>query len=180
MTADDGLLTFEDGQVTLGGVLIPGEFKGQSVRGSVRFDQAKRDGESGKVKTPMGWEDADISLQVELLSEAGSTCYDKLTELNALFKGVDNGGNPKVYSVVNAHYLARGVSQVVFAGLNSTETDQDDVIACTLNFIEHMPAVVKKEEQVIASDQAEGASQISTPAADAEPAPDDKIMVDVG
>ena len=184
----DGILMYEDGLVFLGDEQVPGILVNQSIRGQVKFDEGKPDGLSGKVKTPMGWEDADISLTVELLSDDDSNCYDKLAVLNALFKGTDNGGNPKVFEIVNMHAIARGVDKVVFAGLQSTETDQDDTILCALNFVEHNPPVVKTERRVVAkkkavsgggstSDKAAGKEAPSTKAPD--PSPDEKVAVDV-
>lgn len=161
--AADAVLSFDDGQVTLGGTLLPGILVSQSVRGQVRFDQAARDGMSGKAKTPLGWEDAEISLVVALTSDAeGDDCYDKLARLDKVFRGRDSQANPQVCQVSNRHLLARGVSQVVFAGLESSETEDDDVILATLAFVEHNPPIVKQEARVTAS-----ATSGSTPAATA-------------
>lgn len=179
----DGSLQFDHGVVILGGVELPGIFKNQSIAGSVRFDTAEPTGLSGSVKTPLGWEDADITLVIELISDeqmspyvAGSNCYEKLAQIDAIFRGYDNGTNPKVYEVDNAHALARGISQVVFAGLQSRETQRDDVIQVSLNFIEHVPAVQPAEKQVIATDSAVSAP-VDTSSGTAEA--NESIMVDV-
>ena len=58
----DGMLTFDDGIVQLAGNPVPGILKSLSIAGQVRFDEAEQDGLSGKVKVPMGWTDADITL----------------------------------------------------------------------------------------------------------------------
>ena len=165
---NDGLLVFEDGQITLGGSLLPGVLRRLSIRGQVRFDEAEQDGLSGKVKVPMGWEDADVTAEVELLTDS-TDCYDKLAGLDATFRGYDNGGNPKVYDLVNRHTAARGIDQVVFAGLESSETDQDDVILAGLAFQEHKPAVVAVESRVAASDKAAGSGAPAADPADEEP-----------
>lgn len=172
----DGILSFGDGQVSLAGKLVPGIMQSMTVAGQVRFDQAEQDGMSGKVKVPLGWEDADITLVVELLTEEGSTCYDKLAALNRTFKGTDNGGNPKIYDVVNAHALARGIERVVFSGLSSQETDQDDVISANLSFVEHVPPVTKVEERQAAKKTTGGAAP-ATKAAD--PKLDRRLTVDL-
>jgi hypothetical protein len=169
----DGLLTFDDGIVQLAGARIPGILKSLSIAGQVRFDEAEQDGLSGKVKVPMGWTDADITLVVELTTESGLDCYDKLAQINATFKGTDNGGNPKVFDVVNRHAIARGIERVVFAGLGSRETDEDDVILADLAFVEHVPPVTKIEERVSAS----GGQAPETTAL--EPELDSSIMVDL-
>jgi len=172
----DGILSFEYGEIRLSGTLLPGILKNLSVRGQVRFDEAEQDGLSGKVKVPMGWEDADITITVELLSDEKSNCYDKLAELNASFKGADNGANPMVYSVSNGHLTARDIDQVVFNGLESQETDEDDVMLAVLSFVEHIPVATKSEERVVASDQVTGETTPGTTTKD--PDPDQSIVQD--
>jgi len=144
----DGLLTFAHGEVRLGSRTVPGILRSQNIGGRVRFDESERDGLSGKAKTPTGWEDCDISLTVDLLTDEAGTCYDKLAELDGLFRGHDNNANPRVLDVANAHVTARGIERVVFSGLDSAETDQDDVISATLRFTEYRPPVVRMEQRV--------------------------------
>jgi hypothetical protein len=172
----DGILTFEDGVISLGGTAVPGILKSATIFGQVQFDESDQDGRSGTVKVPMGWTDADITLVVELITESGSTCYDKLAAVSATFKGTDRLGNPQVYDVSGSHVAARGIDQVVFAGLTSQETDMDDVILATLGFVEHIPPVTQVEERLSGG----AGDAASAPAADtADPEPDKTIMVDL-
>ncbi len=161
------LLSFDDGEVRLGGELLPGVLKYLSIRNQVRFDEAEQDGLSGKTKTPLGWEDAAVVVIVELLTDSSSTCYDKLAMLDAAFRGHDSKGNPLVLDVVNAHLRARGVDQVVFSGLDSSETDREDVISANLSFVEYKPAVVAVEERAEASAAPAFASGQTEPELDA-------------
>ena len=140
------LLTFEDGEIRIGGTLAPGIFASLSINGQVRFDEQKIDGQSGKAKTPSGFEDAEIVMGVVLLTDGDSTCYDKLQELNGLFRAVDGKANPKVLDVVNRHVQARGIRQVVFSRLESSESEDSDEITATLGFVEHNPPIVKVEK----------------------------------
>lgn len=140
------LLTFEDGEVRLGGALAPGILVNLRVDGKVRFDEQEVDGQSGKTKTPKGFEDSDICLGVLLLTDADSTCYDKLGALNAMFRAVDGKANPKVLDVANRHVLARGIRQVVFSRLESAEDNESDEIQATLGFVEHNPPIIKTEK----------------------------------
>ena len=157
----DGYLSFDDGKVSLGGPELDGLLQQQSIRGFVRFDEAEQDGLSGKVKVPMGWEDADITLTLLLETDSETDCYDRLDELDGLFKGQDNGGNPKILTVLNRHCQARHINKVVFAGLDSRETNKDDAIVVTLSFVEHRPAVVTAEERAVASGKAAPSVRIS-------------------
>lgn len=139
------LLTFEDGVVRIDGEELPGILSEFRVSGAVRFDEQKVDKTSGKKKTPQGWEDADISLTMWLLTDEQGTCYDKLEIINSYFKKADSKANPSIFTVANKHLQARGVRQVVFSKLDSAESDQTDEIRVSLGFVEHNPPIVKAE-----------------------------------
>lgn len=166
----DGLLTWDDGAVKLGGDLLPGVFIDQMINGAVRFDQSEKDAQSGKRKVPMGFEDADIQITMDLLCDESGDCYSKLVKINKIFRA-DNNANPKVYEVVNRHCNARGINNVLFSGLASFESDSDDVITVTLSFVEHMPPVAKRETQQAAANKA-------TPPVKAQPAVSASIVKD--
>jgi hypothetical protein len=183
----DGTLTIEHGEVRLNNKIVPGILKSMNVRNSVRMDKAKQDPMSGKIKTSFGWEDADISIEMQLVSDdhlqpapqgdtaAGLNCYEKLAELNAIFKDKNSAKRPKVYEVANVHLQARGIDKVVFARLYSEETNENDVIPATLLFTEDQPRDNPPESNVAASDKPMG----EAPATQAtEPEPDSTIMRD--
>lgn len=176
----DGMLVFEHGEVVLSGKRIDGILKSLSVTGAVRFDESKQDGASGTVKVPMGWNDADITITLDLLTDDGGTCYDRLSRLSAVFKGYDNKSNPKIYDVRNTHLLSRGVNQVVFSGLDSDESDAEDVITVRLTFVEHHPPIRKVEERQAAKAGKSGGSSGAAPKATTKTAPkaDKKISED--
>ena len=167
----DGYLTIDHGQVHLGGQRVPGVLVTMEIGNEVRFDTAEADNLSGKKKTPMGWEDSVITIELDLITEEGSTCYDKLALLNGVFKGMDNHSNPKVFDIVNAHVLARGVDQVVFRQLRSKEDNEFDVVRAVLYFDEHNPPTIPPEiksstgQDGSATPQADGATEV---VADAE------------
>ena len=141
-----GLLTFEDGIVTLDGTELKGILQRLDVKTAVRFDEAKVDGASGKKKTPAGFEDSKVDVSMILLTDEDGDCYEKLEEINHIFKGIDKNTNPKIFTVTNRHLLARGIREVVFANLDSSENSSTDEIFISLQFVEHNPPVIKMEE----------------------------------
>lgn len=146
------LLTWEDGVVKIDGQEVPGLLVDLSVDCRVRFDEQDVDAQSGKKRTPMGWEDAEVGLALCLTTEAdGDDCYDKLTAINGIFRSHDAQANPKIFNVDNRHLLARGVSELIFSGLSSSETEEDDTIIASLSFVENNPPVVKTETSVAKS-----------------------------
>jgi hypothetical protein len=132
-------LEFMHGEITLDGEPLPGILKSLRISGNVQFDDGDVDARSGKNRTNMGWEDADIVAVVELLSDENQNCYAKLALLNYVFQSMDENANPKIYTVLNSHFIGRRVSDVIFAGMSSWETDEDDVIEAELHFVEHEP-----------------------------------------
>lgn len=174
------LLVWEDGVVMLAGEILPGILKSQWVSSSVRFDETKQDGGgSGKVKVAMGWEDADVSLTLELLTDDQSTCYEKLSKINAIFKGHDSGGRPGVYTVNNQLLTAMGIRQVIFAALEPMESDQDDVISCQLSFVEEGIDIQTVERRASGNDKAATTLNKTPGGAKKDPEPDTSINVDV-
>lgn len=139
-------ILFIDGQISLDGNTIPGILRSLSVNGKVRFDEQKVDGASGKKKTPVGYEDCDISVSLYLCTDEESDCYEKLEELAGMFKDVDGSANPKVYEVNSRHLSLWGIRQVVFSKLSTAENDKSDEITATLGFVEHTPPIVKLEK----------------------------------
>ena len=117
------MIVFEDGIISLGGEEVPGIMQSLTVDGKVRFDEQKVDGASGKKKTPQGFEDCEITVSLYLTTEDESSCYDKLQKLSAMFGKVDGKANPQIYNVANRHLLARGIRQVVFSSLQTSESD---------------------------------------------------------
>lgn len=184
------LITFEDGVITLGGEEVPGILQSLSVDGKVRFDEQKVDGASGKKKTPQGFEDCEISVSLYLVTDADTSCYEKLETLSGMFRKVDDKANPQIYDVANKHLLARGVRQVVFSKLQTAENDMTDEITASLGFTEHNPPIVKTEAAQAKTPTAKelaqkavekaGGKEPPKPAADSGIADDESIKIDVG
>ena len=165
-------LRFEDGNVELGGKLLPGILVSQQIGCAVKIDTAQVEGQAQKTQTPLEWDNAGIALCLDLLTDDDSDCYDKLADLNRIFKGKDNGHFAQIYAVTSRHARARGLDKMIFSGLASDETDQDDVIRVSLTFVEYLPPQAARKAAGIAVAGASGsptapplAAASSTPAA---------------
>lgn len=173
------LLTFEHGEIRLDNDLVPGILQDLRVSGTVRFDEQKVDGASGKKKTPQGWEDCDITFSLVLTNDDSISCYDKLEEVNRLFNMPDDKANPKVLAVTNRHLLARGIRQVVFSRFMSAESDGSDEIMVTLGFVEHNPPIVRTEQaQAKSPTPQELAEKAKEKAAKEQPEPEAALQED--
>ena len=146
------LLSFEDGIVRIGGEELPGLLSDLRGSGKVRFDEQSVDKASGKKKTPQGWEDADISLTLTLLTDESGTCYDKLAVLEGFFKKTDGKANPSIFTVANSHVLARGVRIAPGAHVKNCIIMQDGQVhsdASVENCILDKQTVIKRSARLI-------------------------------
>jgi hypothetical protein len=139
------LLTFADGVIRLGGEEIPGILASLRIDGKVRYDEQKVDGQSGKSKTPQGWEDQTVSAVLVLVTDDAGDCYDKLAQLAPFFRQPDEKANPQIYALTNRHSQTRGIRKVVFDRFESSESSTSDTIRVTLGFTEHRPPIVRQE-----------------------------------
>ncbi len=140
------IITDDFGQVKLGGQLLPGVIQQIEINGGVRVDIEEVPGQSGSSKQPQGYEDAEITIRIVLPTDEQSDCYGKVAELERSFKKVDSQAKPFVFCIVNKHAAARGINQVIYRGLRTTEGNADDTITAEIALVEFKPVVVKTEQ----------------------------------
>ncbi len=150
----DDKLTFEDGQVSLGGKVLPGILISQTIKGSVQFAEHKMDGCSGMVRRPKGYTNSDISLSFALTTNSDGSCYEHLATIHKIFTDTGEDKLPRVIKCVNPHANARGLYEVLFGGLVSSETDDEDVIICDMHLVENLQPRIKGEKKAAVGDQA--------------------------
>lgn len=144
------VITNEAGQIKLNDTLLPGIFESMEVSGKLRFDEKSVPGSSGKRKQPLGYEDAGITLNVKLLTDEESDCYEKLDKLTSLFHNIDNKAKPYVYRIVNRHLTKWNIREILFSELRTSEDNREDTIKAALGFVEYKPALVAAEAKAAA------------------------------
>lgn len=144
-------ITADFGKVRLGGTELPGVFHSMRVKGSIRMDEVKVPGASGKSKQPLGFEDGEVTITVVLLNDNKSTPYAKLKTLVSLFRRTDDHAKPMVYEMVNKHTEAWGIRRVVFKDITSSEGNSSDTIQADMSFVEYVPVMVQTEQRATAT-----------------------------
>ncbi|MBW7997529.1 MAG: hypothetical protein FVQ81_13325 [Candidatus Glassbacteria bacterium] len=130
----DHFIGEDEGEIRLDGTPLPGILQRMSIRGRLKTDQATLLF-GGEKTQPLGFQAATVFIELALPSEGGflpgseSTCYDKLAELNAVFTEVDADINAKLHRISNAQINARGIDQVWFSELESSEAHRDVITA---------------------------------------------------
>lgn len=140
------MIIIDPGQVRLGDITLPGIPESLDIRRNLRVIDIWVQSRSGRGKAPMGWEDAEITLNLRLVDEPGATVYDQVAQIERLFTTPDAHGRPKVFRIVNPHTRARGVNEVIFEDFVTQEDNRDDTIRAKLVLLEWLPGVVKMEE----------------------------------
>lgn len=122
--------------VTLEGVALPGIFRALTVGRGAVLDDRKRPNRSGSSKRPKGFEDAEIRLSMAFVGDAP---YAELKACNDRFLDLDRKGQPKVVTFLHPHVQARGIKQVIFTQLDTTEQATSSVLTAALEFVEWRP-----------------------------------------
>lgn len=142
--------------------IIPGIFKSLSVGGKVLIDSQSKEGEGkekdkGGAKMCRGYDDKTVSLRMALLNDDELTAYEKLTRLESVFmKTKDNV--PDIFTLISEHLKARNVQKCIFTSLNSSESNENDLIEIELEFTEFIPpqskdSIVNKESKKDSKDK---------------------------
>lgn len=139
------IITGSAGDVMLNDTLIPGVYQSLEIIGKLQIDEKDVPGSSGKRKQPMGYEDAEITLTLRLLTDDATDCYEKVATLARLFQNVDNTAKPYVYRIVNRLLAAWKIKEVLFAGLRTEDDNKSNSIKAYLDFVEYRPAIVAAE-----------------------------------
>jgi len=139
-------LQFTDGNIILSGNLIDAILLNLSIDVTAKYDEVSSDSFSGSIKRPIGFSDARITATVELITDRNKSCYERLAEINTLFK-TKKDGKIQEYKVSNKHINARGIRTVMFDNLTSSETDTDDILSVGLSFIEYHQSAIKSEQE---------------------------------
>lgn len=152
------IITDASGAVKVGDTLLPGDFQSLSVDGEVIIDDVEIEGKSKKAKQISGYEDSTVTLTLKLRNDTSSTPYDKLQEIQNVFKK-SGQSTPVVYDIYNRHLKVRGITKVIFSKLTSSENNENDTMDVSCEFEEYSPIDI---QVVSSSSSSSGSSSSST------------------
>jgi len=123
----------------LGGGVLPVPPASMRIRQALKIDEIDIKGRSGKVKQPVGYEDAEISIELELCDrEEGDavveTARERLEQLQKLFRS-SKESLPQPLEIVSVLTEACGIRRVLFKELEVHDNELD-FISATLRLTE--------------------------------------------
>ena len=130
---------------------LPGILQNLSIGGDIIWDNSGSVGTENK-KVASGYKEKSISISLLLIKDGFKTSYHILQELERLFKDTEESSNkivnksttqdekvsimPSYYNIKNTHINKRGINQVCFTNLNSSENNTKDYINISITFEE--------------------------------------------
>lgn len=138
-------ITDESGQIMLDGELLPGNFKGLDVEGSLDVTEDEIPGSSQVSRQIQGYKPAVVVVKVTLPTDEENTCFEKLRIWTARFKVTDSAARPYIRRLVVEHTAAWGIDEVLFKSIRSADGNSSDSLELEVRFEEWLPVVVRKE-----------------------------------
>ena len=136
----------DDDTIMIGGVLLPGLYKKVEVTTAAKIDEQEVEGSSTKPKQATGYEDAQISIELELHDSENQTKEEKPTIVQNIFR-IRGQELPEVFSIVSTYTAIRNVDQVLIKSLNSQINNKKDMITITLELMEYIPQTIKAKKK---------------------------------
>ena len=142
-------ITKDFGEIRLDNKLLPGIYQGMSITGEVRIKEEEAQGQSGKYKQALGYEDLGVDITLILPNDENSTPYEKLAEVVEVFRKTDKAAKPVSYKIVNKHTAAYKLDKVLVKNIKSEDPPNVDYIRVTLSLVEWQSPMVKIEARAV-------------------------------
>lgn len=136
------MIYFDDNHVKIGGIVLPGLYKGIEIKTDAQVEEQEVEGSSTKPKQAIGFEDAKITIDLTLEDGEQQSKEAKLAIIQKLFRRKGQA-KPEVHEIINAHTYERGITQVIFKSLSTKETNKKNEIAVGIELWEYVPMTIK-------------------------------------
>lgn len=141
------MIYVDDDSVKIGGVILPGIYKSMEISHEAKIDEQDVEGTSRKPKQATGYEDAKITISIQLLDSAdGTTKEEKLQVIQTLFRA-SGEEKPTVHELVSAHSSIRGIMNVIIKSMSSKESSKKDEITVELELLQYDTVTIKAKRK---------------------------------
>lgn len=151
----------DDDTIMIGGVLLPGLYKKVEVTTAAKIDEQEVEGSSAKPKQATGYEDAQISIELELHDSETQSKEDKLDVIQNLFR-MRGQELPEVYPIISTYTSLRNVDQILIKNMSSQSSNKKDMLAVTLELMEYIPQTIKAKKKKSGSGGSSGSGSGSS------------------
>ena len=140
--------------VSLGGLILPVPPKAMKIKQSMKIDEIEIPGRSGKVKQPIGYEDAEITLTLEIpaIYEDGrvkDSAPERFKSIQSLFRS-SKDTKPQAVDIASTLTKTCGVKQVLIKSVEISDSTMDLVsVSLTLSEYESIEVQLQSQAQEI-------------------------------
>lgn len=147
----------EDASIKIGGVILPGIYKSVEVSADALIEEQEVEGSAVKPKQAMGYEDAKITIDLELWDSTGQNKEDKLRLIQDIFRQTGQD-KPEAKEIISSQTDLRGVNKVILKNLTSKISNKKDNISVMLELWEYIPMTI----QAVSSGTSHSSTSAST------------------
>ena len=138
-------------EVMLGGVILPVPPKSMKIKQSMKVDEIEIPGRSGKVKQPIGYEDSEITLSLEIPAtyvngRIKEKAPDRFKTIQNLFRS-SKDAKPKAVDIASTLTESCGINQVLIKSMEISDSTMD-LVSVNLTLSEYESIEVQLESQV--------------------------------
>lgn len=140
--------------VLLGGIILPVPPKAMKIKQSMMIDEIEIPGRNGKVKQPIGYEDSEITLTLEIPAtyedgRINEKAPDRFKTIQNLFRS-SKDTKPQAVDITSTLTEACGIKQVLIKSLSIADSTMDLVtVDLILTEYESIEVQLTKQAQVI-------------------------------
>ena len=149
--------------VMIGDLILSVPPRQMKIKQTLKIDEIEIPGRSGKVKQPVGYEDGQITIELEIPHEeiglqVMKTAQERYKEIQTLFRPSPDTIQAPV-PIVSSLTEACGIEQVLISDIDLRNDPEYDYLVCTLTLTEYDSIANQLLEQVQAQQQAEEAAE---------------------
>jgi len=163
------LVNEEQIECIIGSVTLPVPPRSMRIKQALKIDEIEIKGRSGKVKQPVGYQDSEITLDLEICDkeEGGKvveTARERFEQVQGLFRS-SREALPEPQEIVSTLTDACGIRQVLIKELEVHDNELD-YISCTLQLtefesVENQLKTQAQEQEAAAEAEAKGEEAIA-------------------
>ena len=163
------LVNEEQIECMIGGVTLPVPPRSMRIKQALKIDEIEIKGRSGKVKQPVGYQDSQITIELEICDreEGGKvveTARERFEQVQGLFRS-SREALPEPQEIVSTLTDACGIRQVLIKEIEVHDNELD-YISCTLHLtefesVENQLKTQAQEQEAAAEAEAKGEEAIA-------------------
>ena len=144
--------------VMIGDLILSVPPRQMKIKQTLKIDEIEIPGRSGKVKQPVGYEDSQITIELEIPHEeiglqVVKTAQERYKEIQTLFRPSPDTIQAPV-PIVSSLTEACGIEQVLISDIDLRDDPEYDYLVCTLTLTEfdsianQLLEIIQEQEQI--------------------------------